>query len=582
MATNINLCEVRFTPFHQLIFNSKQEQDSYFNRKVVVSFDNCKYQDRRGTMRVKGYVDNLHNCNYGFYTNTYKGATKRYYFWILEKNLIAKETTEFTIQLDVWQTWLFDITTPKCMIERMHVSDDTFGKHTFPEEFELGDYVSDKNTNATVTDMTGNVCYIIGITDSSDGLIGGVYDKIYTGFKLKYFSSSGTIDLTNYIISLCNAGKADSIAFIYTFPESLFIKEYGSSVSNGTFIPQGSSGCFRQIINVNPMNYIFSWNGELYEPHNNKCLCYPYNMLKLYAPNGNNVILKYEQFNNPLTQQKLMLEATLCQNPIFELVPLSYNGEQSAYKDAISLNGFPICSWNNDNYSNWLAQHENTLNQQSANALSMKSLGNSISYANYNTARENLSISNEAQFATLATNFMGNVLNPFKAVGNTATGAVNLNASNAIAQNSMANDLSNSLASTGQTYKNAIDMISAQIADSSVQPNTAKGDTTATGLDVARNTNTFFIEQVHIKPEFVKVIDSYFDMFGYKVNSIDNPITALNTRIRYNYIKTANCIVLGNVPQADREEIANFFNNGFTVWHNEDFLFDYTTKNNIK
>ena len=90
MISSINLCKVPITPTHQLDFNSVSEQRQYFESNVVFTYPKCKYQPRTATIRVKGYVDQLQEANYGFETNTYKGTTKTCYFWILSKNLLAK------------------------------------------------------------------------------------------------------------------------------------------------------------------------------------------------------------------------------------------------------------------------------------------------------------------------------------------------------------------------------------------------------------------------------------------------------------------------------------------------------------
>lgn len=140
--SNITLCRVPITPTNQLDFSTESEQLSYFSSKAVKNITNCRYQPRTGQIKITGYVDSLRNCNYGYYTNSYQGVEKTYYFWIVAKNYLAREVTALTIQIDVFQTWQFDINFNSCMIEREHVDNDGYGLNTIPEDFELGDYVT--------------------------------------------------------------------------------------------------------------------------------------------------------------------------------------------------------------------------------------------------------------------------------------------------------------------------------------------------------------------------------------------------------------------------------------------------------
>ena len=61
------------------------EQKEYFQAHCVRTINNCSYQARTSKIRVKGYVEEFSNVNYGYYDNTYNGKTKRYYFFIASK-----------------------------------------------------------------------------------------------------------------------------------------------------------------------------------------------------------------------------------------------------------------------------------------------------------------------------------------------------------------------------------------------------------------------------------------------------------------------------------------------------------------
>ena len=213
VISDIYLCRVPITPVNQLDFTSESEQDSYFEGTVVKTYNDCSYQARTSVIKISGYIDDedLQLVNYGYYINKYQGVEKKFYFWVAQKNYGAKGVTELTIVIDAFQTWQFYFQFQPCMVERKHVTDDTIGVNTYPESFELGDYITYKKHPIAI--LQGEPCYLIGVTDGS--AIGGtVFGKTYSGFELKYYEMGDYLDLNTYIQSLAEAGKADAIAFI--------------------------------------------------------------------------------------------------------------------------------------------------------------------------------------------------------------------------------------------------------------------------------------------------------------------------------------------------------------------------------
>lgn len=575
---SIFLCSVPITPTNQIDFIDINAQTTYFNSKVIDTYIKCKYQARTSKIRVKGYVDTLQNCNYGFYTNVYMGISKTFYFWIVAKNFIAKDTTELTIQIDVFQTWLFDFKFTTCMIEREHTQDDTIGKNTIPESFELGDYVTLAKKPVKV--LQGAPCYMVAVTDG--GAIGGdVFGQTYSGFVIKYFTHSSVNALNSYIQGFATEGKADAIAFIFTFPNKFLTDKMTPMISDGDTIT-GFMGNLSsdEFFNWSEMNQVFANKGDSYFPHNQKLYCYPFNFITVKNSSGGNVVLKLEMFDD-ITNIKFSVDGVLTQNPHITLTPRKYGGKDFAIDDSIVMQDYPLCSWNNDNYSNWYAQHVNTINAQSSNATASYKAQQSVMGANYSNTRDNMNTTAEKGAINTAIstvgaigsgNFLGGATN---AIGGVANNYLDYQQSGRNAQN----DLSNSSLMNTVNYQNSIKGILASVQDAQVQPNSCKGSTASSGLDLARDTATFFIEQIGIKPEYARIIDMYFQMFGYQVNAVKIP--NFKTRHRWNYLKCVNTSTYGNVPFDDLNAINDMFNNGLTVWHREDFMYDYALVNTI-
>lgn len=63
----------------------------------------------------------------------------------------------------------------------------------------------------------------------------------------------------------------------------------------------------------------------------------------------------------------------------------------------------------------------------------------------------------------------------------------------------------------------------------------------------------------------LKSLDNYFDKYGYRVNLLKVP--NVNTRPLWNYVKTNEAHVGGDIPKFYRTEIEKLLNNGVTFWH---------------
>ena len=117
-----------------------------------------------------------------------------------------------------------------------------------------------------------------------------------------------------------------------------------------------------------------------------------------------------------------------------------------------------------------------------------------------------------------------------------------------------------------------------QLYERSKRPLQAHGGAN-TGDFTYSNRTSFYLYKKSIKEEYARVIDDYFSMYGYKVNSVKVP--NITGRTNWNYVKTIGCNFTGDIPQEDIEKIRNLFNNGITFWHNEQNFLNYSASNGI-
>jgi len=342
---------------HTLYFGSKSEQTSYFhgNESIVAHTLSAQTYQRvvKGKMRIEKKADSLYDCCYLAFQNTAYG-NKWFYAFITGVEFINNETSDILFELDDMQTYLFDVNLKECFIEREHSAVDTIGSSITAEPVDLGEYiVSDyKPLSNAMTDML----VIIAIVDVEDAVTEGVtYDRIYNGATLWAFQSNDIQHINEKIADY--KIKPDAILSMYMIPD-LF---YPGVDVGGQKVIGGSSGA-GTTITIPAIAGTESFNG--YVPKNKKMYTFPYNYFCIDNANGSSLPLRYEFFNNltPVIQ----IRGTITQ-PVKALArACSYKGvpgysELGGYTtlntESITLESYPMCSWNMDTFKAWIAQN---------------------------------------------------------------------------------------------------------------------------------------------------------------------------------------------------------------------------------
>lgn len=249
-----------------------------------------------------------------------------------------------------------------------------------------------------------------------------------------------------------------------------------------------------------------------YAPKNNKLFCYPYNFL--YANNncGNDMEYKYEYFNTVANPNVCIMTYTvsLSTQPTLYAYPQDYRGMSQDYIDAITFDRYPKCPINVDSFKAWLAQTGST---------------------RLTSGLANLGMPEWVQTgAAMLLNY-----------GARATTAAN-------------------------TLSGVIGGV-AQAAQAYVQPPQAKNVNANQILHSIGNDRIDFF-RVQIRREYAEIIDNFFSMFGYKIMRT-MPIN-INKRSTWDYIKTQNIVVKGDLDADMAKRLAKIFDDGVTIWHTND------------
>lgn len=116
------------------------------------------------------------------------------------------------------------------------------------------------------------------------------------------------------------------------------------------------------------------------------------------------------------------------------------------------------------------------------------------------------------------------------------------------------------------------------IVQSSTKPPQAKGSN-GSSITVATRTKDFWFKRMHITSQYAKIIDDYFDVFGYATNRVKVPNIA--SRPHWNYVKTTDIGLVGSVPADDMAKLQSIYNSGVTFWKHGNEVGDYSLSNSI-
>lgn len=256
-----------------------------------------------------------------------------------------------------------------------------------------------------------------------------------------------------------------------------------------------------------------------YTPRNNKLYTFPYVALSIVCP-GQSVNLRYELFNDP-NQPTMQIVGGFGFNPPVMCRPVDYAGMSAAVEYTITIKDWPVLPWVGNYYENWVAQNK----------------------------------------ANLAVSTIGNVLK----IGGGIVAAIGSGGIGAAAGLSVAASGVSGLVDTAQ-----------EVYQHSLTPDRMEGSAAAGDIMSVAGNNGFYSYCRCIQPEYARIIDDYFDMYGYAVNRVKVPDRS--SRPSWNYVKTKDAVITGTCPVDDMAKIRAIFDRGLTFWHG-DYVGDYSRSN---
>ena len=282
---------------------------------------------------------------------------------------------------------------------------------------------------------------------------------------------------------------------------------------------------------------------------------------------GANVTLDYDDFiavSGIKTTPAFFIVGSMNGQGQMMCVPYNYRGVEKNFNYKITINEFPQCGYTLDSYRAWLAgggdlKQQTALLQGIGNGIfSLLGMAQSVNseYSkqwdkNYDYRYQNYSSPVAQQYADKNTNW---------AEATAESGVL-----------AGAGGLLSGILNAAVDYKTTE-------YNSKAQANIPVGMTAGNAMIGLRELN-FRCYDVDINQQDAKIIDDFFDKYGYQVNKLKVP--NISGRKQWNYVKTRECEIVGNIPASTKSSIINIFNNGITFWKHGDNIGNYSLDNTL-
>lgn len=535
---------------HTIKFASETAQRNYFLSKELMRVHPQTYQRHsENVIRVEALADNLYHVNYLMFQNTSFG-NKWFYAFVKRVEYINNKTTELVYEIDVYQTWLFEMQVGQCFVEREHILNDGIGASLTDEGLEIGDHEI-----TGVLDVTGfgssiynNFYGVIATTEwtiahanfdpnDENEIAGDTGLNVLTGgcyyFK---FDLDDMYKVRDYVRVLSEQDQLDAIVNVFMLPK-IVVDSYTREQDP---TPNPNTPYYIDYPDVDPLGHI---------PKNMKLYQYPYHFLEASDNNGNSKIYKYEYFDTRKISQSnnkvaFKMSCSISPMPEMLLIPEYYDSsfdynvdsEDSGFDNAMISSVIPRIPYSSDSYAVWLAQNSTWMN------------GHRV---------ENSEIINPKTATNLAVTSAGAGLAAASKFGDPRIGL-------------LAGAGAGIVAGVNAVY----DKISAK-EKAKLLPDKYNAGTGSINLQY--NKLGFTIYSKRIRQTMMARIDEFFELYGYKTNELKVP--NMDSRPHWNFVKTTWANISGNIPADDIVKLKEIFNNGITFWKNPSEVGNYTLNN---
>lgn len=499
---------------HTLYFASSSDQYSYFVNKQKYWADRMMYIRETGRIMYNVASDLIEDCNYLMYRNQ-QYHDKWFYAFIKQVYYRNDNCCEIEFEIDVMQTYMFDVDLKESWIERNHTVTDVIGENIVGENLDIGGYEA---TSTHYVSEIGEIWSVImystfeypSFAPAQGSLVKGIYSglarteigRIQVSYDANYVPQAGFVSghdarLVLQDIVYNHADKVDGIVAIVMSPTYL--------ETNGS------------------IEWTFPTGSPLIPVRNKKLYTYPFHTIYITNGSGDGKTYRPEMFyGNNGCQFLINSDNSASQSVI--LTPMYYKDQARVlnFKESMTMTEFPQCAWTSNSFQTWLALNENKQNVQA--------------FTFGLTA-------GKGAFELGATK------------GESGLGSI-------------------------QSGVTGIFGMMADIDDRSKVPPTAHGISTGSQY-LTVGEKTFRAYDMWPYQEYIRIIDDYFDMFGYAIHEVGIP--NVSSRPHWNYVKLREAVILPKagtgLSASALKKIVSIYENGVTFWKNPAEVGNYSLDN---
>lgn len=464
--TRLTMCNVSWNNDYRDVvkFPNRNALDAYIDKAALsgIQIDNAKYAPATRPIRISVPFNKAIQYNYIRATNPAQpipggDVAKSFYYFILDVRFIAPQTTEIVVQLDVWQTYGYDVEFGNCYVERGHIGlangnrMRNYGRDflTIPEGLDIG------SEYRVIETRTEPVMMPFGADEYS----------VLVASTVDLEADNGTVEDPKIIsakggtISLLPSG-----ATYYVFKDAASFHQYLTTISNKPWVSQGivsvtvvpkitryfdgftfnADGVPTKAPSTVPANLAHQmyadWRDNIRAkiPARyrglDKLLTAPYMIIELTTWSGTPIIIKPEAWNNPNAQ--INERANIVPpNQRIAFMPHRYNADSvnaieggddgGEYLDFASLIGaFPTVAIVNNMAVNYLAANANQIPFHKMNASWEQQRALGASQTSYDQASSAMNMVNEMGITNRDADIYGTIISNDQMRNNAMIGSI--------------------------------------------------------------------------------------------------------------------------------------------------------------
>lgn len=595
-------------------FGSPEEQVNYFINKTKYVFDSLTYQRvTANSIKLDINYNDMLDVNYMMFKNE-SIKNKWFFAFITDYEFVSPNTTRVTYQLDVFQTYLFDYRFQTTYVEREHTRRyDSQGNpiiNTLDEGLNYGsDYITTKIKHYEQLD--GIIWAIIvskvnlqAIPNKSYGgsNVSNIPTPLYfygvpisaDGSNIGNFTINGTTVSTIQDLWNMFTNSPDFVGSIVSMYYTSYVPFVVNKVSDNAITVGAYAGTLVDLYGgLKVLKFTgFKWGTFMPTIFNNiyqefpkysesKLLMYPYSLIEISNFKGETFTLKMENMTNPEgfgKELSLVILSSLGVTPKTAIIPRFYLNNTNFIDDNTreindisygiidnDVSDIPIVD---DYTASYIQANKNSIN--TTNKYAMDNALRGVSQNNANNRLDNAIVDRQQHYreSDAKVGMLSSALS--LNLGGALSSGYNLVKGYDLAEGERAKmNLNNQFANENLMInaEQTIGLTQAKLKDINNIPPTISNMGNNSLFSYGNNIRGVYIMCKTIKPEYVEQLTNYFKMFGYKVNKLEIPNT--KTRRYYNYIKTIDANIVGDIPNTHLNTLKGIFDKGITIWHTD-------------